>query len=200
VRICSPSFDVLDSILKPRGQRLLIAAPFMSAVGLNRIGSALDRHSWGGFGELEMWVFLSIDAHRAGVMDYAALQDFLQRAHRIRSGKNEIRIALFEHKNLHAKIYRSNHGALITSANLTGQAFETNVESCVLFTDPNELRRVESWISTTRKRMLPLSERKLTKFTTSLPPRPPFKRSKAIVLEEVIGRREEPPHYRFGLR
>jgi hypothetical protein len=64
VRISSPSFDLLESILKPGGQRLLIVSPFMSAVGLNRIGSVLDRHSWDGFEELEIWVFLSVDAHR----------------------------------------------------------------------------------------------------------------------------------------
>src|SRR5438105_4108065 len=108
-----PSFDQLESILKPAGQRLLIAAPFMSVVGLNRIRSTLDRHSWDGFNELELWVFLSVDAHRAGVMDYIALQNFLQHAQDVRSGTHAIRVALFEHKHLHAKIYRSNHGALI---------------------------------------------------------------------------------------
>lgn len=195
-----PSFDQLEFILKPGGRRLLIAAPFMSGVGLNRVRSSLDRHSWDGFDELELWVFLDIDAHRAGVMDYGALQDFVEYARALRSGNQAIRVTLFEHKNLHAKVYRSNHGALFTSANLTSQGFETNIETCVFFTDAAELESVESWIKTTRKRLRPLSAARLTKFTTSLPPRAPLKRSKAIILEELAGRREEPPHYRFGLR
>jgi hypothetical protein len=133
-------------------------------------------------------------------MEYRTLQDFVEYARALRSGDQAIRVTLFEHKDLHAKVYRSNHGALLTSANLTGQRFKSNIETCVFFTEAAELKSLESWIKTTRKRMRPLSAQRLTKFMTSLPPRPPLKRSKASILDELIGRREEPPHYRFGLR
>jgi phosphatidylserine/phosphatidylglycerophosphate/cardiolipin synthase-like enzyme len=195
-----PTFELLQGILQPGGGQLFICAPFMSSTALERVRRKLDSHGWQNFTALEIWIFLNIDAHRAGVMNYLALQEFV--AHASNTQSIGIAASLFHHANLHAKVYRSDHGALVTSANLTSQAFQKNVESCVFFSK-SELGLVDKWIEKTREQMMKrLTRRKFNEFVGSLPDvdRRKASASKAAVLQELVGKQEVPPHVRFPLR
>ncbi len=198
MNVLSPSYKMLKDILKPGAEHVVIAAPFMTKAGLQVVEKALNAHRWGGIKQLEIWVSLSKEAHCAGVMDFVALLNFIEVACALQP--QSIEIELFEALYLHAKVFRSRHGALVTSANLSDRAFNTNVEIGILTRPGKELQTVDAWLNETRRtKMKTLTYNRFRKFVHNLPEVTPT----AAVLEgeaEIMRRRHIPPHIGFPLR
>jgi len=115
---------------------------------------------------MEVWFRTSVEDYLTGMTDYGALAEFIERIH---TELGQEKLELYTSDSLHAKVYATDHQILITSANLTKNGFEGNVEAGVIADLDTSLRsQLDKVMAEQRQRLNEVSVDELTTFVRNL--------------------------------
>ena len=147
LEVVRPSFGHLETVFAD-ARRALVCTAFFSKEGLSKAENALTSAE-----KLELWLPLNVTHWVSGHADFGALADSLKR---LREGKTAITVRV--KSTIHAKLYYSKdkRRALLTSANLTGAGFGSNVEIGALL-HGNTCDEIDRWVSSQRIRIPKIS-------------------------------------------
>jgi hypothetical protein len=131
--VVRPSWNILESLVENAESKLFICSPWIATHGVERIKSYLSSKDLkSGFREIEFWCRLA-DCNT----DSAALLSFANQCN-----EKGISTVFKDSAALHAKIYLADQRqVLLTSANLSFQGFEQNLELGLLTDDSLVIRQ-----------------------------------------------------------
>ncbi len=152
MRLVFPSHDEFLRLFGPRTRTVWICSPWVNTDGAALLHQALARCTLPLLKGLEVWVRLNVQDRQAGLTDYFAIDQLLEWIGREAPHLN---ITIWTAPNLHAKIFWTEQGALVGSANLTSAGFGGNIELAVRL-EPRECAQHGSVPEALRSRMEPV--------------------------------------------
>jgi hypothetical protein len=128
MRIIQPNASELAALFGPGARTAWICSPWISAEGSSLLKDAFARCDLGNLTQVELWIRLERQAREIGLTDFQAVDKLLRW---LREQSQNVRVAIWTAPNLHAKVFWTELGAIIGSANLTSAGFTDNVELAV---------------------------------------------------------------------
>jgi phosphatidylserine/phosphatidylglycerophosphate/cardiolipin synthase-like enzyme len=158
--VVRPSWNILESLVANAESKLFICSPWIATHGVGRIKSYLSSKDLkSGFREIEFWCRLA-DCNT----DSAALLSFANQCN-----ENGISTVLKDSAALHAKIYLADQRqVLLTSANLSFQRFEQNLELGLLTDDALVIRQTLEMLDAMSRSMQLVTIEQLTYLASNI--------------------------------
>jgi hypothetical protein len=170
-RIGFPRMEDLEWVFSRPWSRVLICSPWIPTAGVKAIRRCLDISSTN-LGEkyLELWLRISPeDAVHDQWTDIVALKHLIDE---IESKENSPKIILRTADQLHAKIYSTEHRALVTSANLSSAGFGMgdvqNIEIVLRLLEEDEISSLWNYIRKARGKTEHLPRAALESIATAI--------------------------------
>lgn len=128
MRLIRPNRNELLALFGKEVRGIWVCSPWISAAGVKMLRESLHRCDLTILKEFELWIRMDARDQQCGLTDYSAVNMLLNEI--VRSA-DSARISLWTAPNLHAKVFWTDLGVLIGSANLTSSGFVSNVEIAV---------------------------------------------------------------------
>jgi phosphatidylserine/phosphatidylglycerophosphate/cardiolipin synthase-like enzyme len=129
VRILRPDVATFQSLFGPMTRTIWICSPWISSQGSALLKTAIERCEMSKIEEIELWMRLEPDDQRFGMTDFGAVASLITW---IEAQMPAVNLFLRTSPTLHAKVFWTDCGALIGSANLTSAGLSSNIELDVL--------------------------------------------------------------------
>lgn len=131
MKVAIPRWETLQSLFAGNVAWIFISSPWFSAEAVRKLTDFLPRQRIRQIQKMEVWFRISVEDHLTGMTDYGALLEFFEQ---VEEEVGEEKLQLYTSESLHAKVYATDCRILVTSANLTKNGFEGNIEAGVLAT------------------------------------------------------------------
>lgn len=156
MRIVRPTSKDLHKLFGPSTRNVWCCSPWITSEGVDLLRAGFKRCSVSLLWTLEVWLRIEEDEREVEITDFTGVLKLLQK---LNEEAPDLTISLYSAPNLHAKAVRTESGALVGSANLTGAGFGGNVEMVVTL-DADEAEACDTFRAELRHKLreVPLDE------------------------------------------
>jgi phosphatidylserine/phosphatidylglycerophosphate/cardiolipin synthase-like enzyme len=166
LNVIIPQWETLQSVFSGDIKWVFISSPWFSTEAIQRLITFLPSEKLRQIQKMEVWFRTSAEDYLTGMTDYGALAEFVERIYR---ELGQEKLELYTSDSLHAKVYATDHRILVTSANLTKNGFEGNVETGVVANLDTSLRsQLDKVMAEQRQRLNEVSIDELMTFVRDL--------------------------------
>lgn len=166
MKVIMPQWETLQSLFTGKVAWIFISSPWFSTEAIQKLTDFLPTQEIRQIQKMEVWFRTSVEDHLTGMTDYGSLLEFFER---VEEEIGEEKLQLYTSEGLHAKVYATDCQILVTSANLTKNGFEGNIEAGAVATLDASLKSdLDRFMVEQRQRLNETSVEELRNFVRRL--------------------------------